>query len=170
MADMDWGNLLSGVVQNVGGYFIQQQQMKQAKKLAKIQAGSGGGGFPMLGTGNMSFGFSSAPGGMAAVQGGYGMSPAPAGSVDAGYLGQAYNYLVGGAQPSGAGCSLFIPMDSTPRARAMPLVMQQAPNGSYHYWRHVGSPVEFSRDRAICKSYLKRHGGSLRGRGRSRKY
>jgi hypothetical protein len=172
MADIDWTTILQSGVQAATGYVQSQMALKQAKKLAKIQAGAPQSGFPMLGTGNMAFGYSSAPLGAPM---GYGYSGGvPMGAVQPAAnpfytpespMGSVMSYLgFGSDQGAAAGCpALFVPK-ATSGVRALPLVFQQGPDGRIHYWRHVGSPVEFSRDRAICRSYLKRHGGSLRGR------
>jgi hypothetical protein len=147
---MDWGSLISSGLSAVGGYVNQQMQFKQAKKLAKIQAGSGGGAFPMLGTGNMSFATSQGMGGF----GGYGPSyftgaaPAqlPLGIQPDSAVGQVLNYF-------GAGGS------AVARPRPQRVVYQTADGqvvpGPIYAFRYVGAPLVFRGDITNCKRTIK---------------
>lgn len=160
MADTSWTDLIGQALNAGVGYVQGQMQLKQAKKLAKIQA-AGSAGFPTLGTGNMSF------------YGGYGranpiMSFGAPSAMPVDYqlpaqpgnpLGDLGAMLGIGSGDVGASCSLYRPGNAA-AARPQRIVMQANPvTGKLGFWRYVGGPVEFQGDRTIAKNYLKRHRG-----------
>ena len=54
--------------------------------------------------------------------------------------------------------------------RAKPIVFQRSPkDGSLHFWRHVGTPREYSLDESHAKRYLRRHPRARRSAGRKRR-
>ncbi len=177
MAEFDFTQALTGLVSNVGNYFMQQQAAKQQAKLISRQ-----GMLPQLGMGY---------GGMApqprtpGMMYGYGAGyqyPAPIGpqlppgsstpSDPFGLGGTPLGSMLGYANPAAAGCSsLFVQPTANPRPRPQQLVMQPNPaTGRMHFWRHVGSPILYSGDVSHCKT-VERILGRARGklhRGRRR--
>jgi hypothetical protein len=164
----DIGSVLGGAVQGIGqalpavqGYLNQQMQMKQAKKLAKA--------YGPMGAGLMNFSMGLGPQQPGPYAGTYSMPSAPAGSTSPvtdvlSYLGFAGT----GAGAAATPCSLFKSVPSGMRYRAISLVTQEAPDGSTHYWRHVGRPVLFSGDVSHCRRVNKILGRARRG-GRARR-
>jgi hypothetical protein len=138
VADFDLGGTISDIFSNltkgVVTYFGQAQQLKQAKKMAKLAA-SGGGGFPTLGTGNMNFagGSQMFPSYTPAV---YGPQQQDAGMIS---IGGPYGLNIG---------------DSTPAVRTPrgPAIFQGADGRMY---RSIGRPILWSGDLAAFKRVRK---------------
>lgn len=156
-----WG-ALGNIAGNLGSYFIQQQQTKQQIKMAKAMAGMGSG-LPALGMGYSAGQLQPYGSGLLGIPAGYASGAMTLPAQPSSPLGDLGSML-GLSSAAGASCSLF-KAPSTGNVRAQSLVMQVNPiNGRLHFWRHVGSPVEFSGDRGIVKRYLRRHGGRRRPR------
>lgn len=164
MPDINWTDVIGQGLQAGIGYVNQQMQLKQAKKLAKIQAG---GGYP--GSGIM--GYPGAPmmlgyQGQAPVYGPQQQGPSVFGQVMQGlgldptnpqsYLGQAVD------QVQGQSCQKFR-VAAAQKAVPISLISDVNPyTGRMHWWRHVGQPILFSGDVSHCRRVNKLLGKATR--------